>query len=111
MAAEHPAEAMDPGQHPGPRLRLEVGQRLDDFELVARLHQGGMATLWAVRRVGATPATEIGLSLIMKVPRFKGGEDPATIVGFEVEQMIMPRLSGPHVPRYIVGLAKLPHPR
>jgi serine/threonine protein kinase/nucleotide-binding universal stress UspA family protein len=101
MAAEHPAEAMDPGQHPGPRLRLEVGQRLDDFELVARLHQGGMATLWAVRRVGATPATEIGLSLIMKVPRFKGGEDPATIVGFEVEQMIMPRLSGPHVPRYI----------
>jgi protein-serine/threonine kinase len=37
----------------------------------------------------------------MKVPRIKGGEDPATIVGYEVEQMIMPTLSGVHVPRYI----------
>lgn len=85
----------------GPRLRLEAGQRLDDFELIERLHQGGMAALWSVRRTGPTPDSEAGLKLIMKVPRFKGGEDPATIVGFEVEQMIMPRLSGPHVPRYI----------
>jgi protein-serine/threonine kinase len=37
----------------------------------------------------------------MKVPRIKGGEDPATIVGYEVEQMIMPTLSGVHVPRYV----------
>jgi eukaryotic-like serine/threonine-protein kinase len=37
----------------------------------------------------------------MKVPRLKGGEDPASIVGFEVEQMILPALSGPHVPRYV----------
>ncbi len=37
----------------------------------------------------------------MKVPRIKGGEDPATIVGFEVEQMLMPALHGPHVPRYV----------
>jgi len=35
------------------------------------------------------------------VPRIKGGEDPTTIVGFEVEQMIMPTLSGVHVPRYV----------
>jgi nucleotide-binding universal stress UspA family protein len=37
----------------------------------------------------------------MKVPRIKGGEDPASIVGFEVEQMILPALSGPHVPRFV----------
>ena len=30
----------------------------------------------------------------MKVPRLRGGEDPAAIVGFEVEQMIMPTLPG-----------------
>jgi protein-serine/threonine kinase len=35
------------------------------------------------------------------VPRIKGGEDPATIVGFEVEQMILPALHGQHVPRFI----------
>ena len=37
----------------------------------------------------------------MKVPCIKVGDDDATIVGFEVEQMILPALSGLHVPRFI----------
>jgi len=37
----------------------------------------------------------------MKVPVMSEGVDPAAIVGFEMEEMILPRLSGPHVPRYI----------
>jgi nucleotide-binding universal stress UspA family protein len=37
----------------------------------------------------------------MKVPMMSEGVDPAAIVGFEMEQMILPRLSGPHVPHYI----------
>jgi len=77
---------------------LEAGQVLDGFRLEARLHQGGMANLWRVSRVDGT---DDGVELLMKVPRIKGGEDPATIVGFEVEQMLMPQLSGPHVPRFI----------
>ena len=101
MAVESPGQDSNPALPEGPRLRLEAGMHLDDFELLERLHQGGMATLWAVRRTGPVPAGEVDLPLIMKVPRFKGGEDPATIVGFEVEQMIMPRLQGPHVPRYV----------
>ena len=48
MAAERPDTTEEPS---GPRLRLEAGMVLDDFELVERLHQGGMATLWAVRRI------------------------------------------------------------
>jgi serine/threonine protein kinase len=39
----------------------------------------------------------------MKVPVLQEGEDPASIVGFEMEQMIMPRLKGPHVPRFIAS--------
>ncbi len=40
----------------------------------------------------------------MKIPRVSEGEDPAAIVSFEMEQMILPRLSGPHVPRcYATG--------
>ena len=35
----------------------------------------------------------------MKIPRVAEGEDPAAIVSFEMEQMILPRLSGPHVPK------------
>ena len=79
---------------------LEPGMVLDGFRLDERLHQGGMANIWAVTRLDERPAGE-DFPLIMKVPRIKGGEDPATIVGFEVEQMLMPALHGPHVPRYV----------
>jgi eukaryotic-like serine/threonine-protein kinase len=76
---------------------VEVGQVIDGFKVEAHAHQGGMANLWRVTRVDETNATP----LIMKVPRVKGGDDPATVVGFEVEQMIMPTLTGLHVPRFI----------
>src|SRR5258705_1734229 len=51
-----------------------------------------MATLWSVTRPGITAP------LLMKIPRASEGEDPAAIVSFEMEQMILPRLSGPRVP-------------
>lgn len=81
--------------------KLSAGQQIDGFLLGERLHQGGMASLWQVHWADPSQDTTGGMPLLMKVPRIKGGEDPATIVGFEVEQMIMPRLSGPHVPRYV----------
>jgi serine/threonine protein kinase len=37
----------------------------------------------------------------MKVPYLGEGADPAAIVSFEMEQMILPRLAGAHVPRAI----------
>lgn len=78
---------------------LAPGMVIDRFELVEKLHVGGMAHLWKVVEVNHQGDSR--LQLIMKVPRIKGGEDPATIVGFEVEQMIMPMLSGRHVPKFI----------
>jgi len=84
---------------PPPVGVLEPGLVLDGFRLEERLHQGGMANLWRVTRI--EPLAGEDFPLIMKVPRIKGGEDPATIVGFEVEQMLMPALRGVHVPRYV----------
>jgi protein-serine/threonine kinase len=81
---------------PGP---LSAGQVVDGFAITERLHQGGMASIWGCTRVNHHGHNS--LPLVMKVPRIKGGEDPATIVGFEVEQMIMPMLAGPHVPRFV----------
>jgi serine/threonine protein kinase len=49
------------------------------------------------------PVTVSQCPLIMKVPILGEGEDPAAIVGFEMEQMILPRLSGPHVPKFIAA--------
>lgn len=77
--------------------RLEAGQVIDGFRLEAPLDPGGMASFWRVSREGSD------LPMIMKVPLLRPGEDPITIVGFEVEQMILARLSGPHVPRFVAA--------
>jgi nucleotide-binding universal stress UspA family protein len=79
------------------RARLAEGAVVDGFRLDAMVHVGGMATLWAVTHA------EHAMPLLMKVPRLEEGEDPAAIVSFEMEQMILPRLSGPHVPRFIAA--------
>ena len=68
------------------------GTQLDGFTVGECVHRGGMATLWTVTHPGIT------VPLLMKVPRVSEGEDPAAIVSFEMEQMILPRLAGPHVP-------------
>ena len=85
--------------HEQPAPTLQPGLVIDRFRLEEKLHVGGMAHLWRVSEVNH--AGDSRLPLIMKVPRIKGGEDPATIVGFEVEQMIMPMLAGAHVPKFI----------
>src|ERR1700688_4764493 len=71
---------------------IEPGMVIDGFTVGERVHRGGMATLWSVTR------PDLSTPLLMKIPRVSEGEDPAAIVSFEMEQMILPRLSGPHVP-------------
>jgi nucleotide-binding universal stress UspA family protein len=73
---------------------LQVGDVIDGYRLDEQLEPGGMADFWRVSKAG------IGLPLIMKIPLLRRGEDPLTIVGFEQEQMILARLTGPHVPRF-----------
>ncbi|MFC7735166.1 serine/threonine protein kinase [Roseomonas sp. GCM10028921] len=79
------------------RPRLTTGDRLDGFLIGERVHAGGMALLYSVTH----PAHD--LPMLMKVPRLFEGEDPAAIVSFEMEGIILPRLSGPHVPRFVAG--------
>ena len=75
-----------------PKSLLQPGAVIDGFTIGECVHAGGMATLWSVTHA------EIASPLLMKVPRVAEGEDPAAIVSFEMEQMILPKLSGPHVP-------------
>ena len=79
------------------KTRLEPGSTLDGFLVGELIHRGGMAHLWEVSRSG-DPAP-----MLMKIPVLHEGEDPAAIVSFEMEQMIMPRLKGQHVPRHIAN--------
>jgi nucleotide-binding universal stress UspA family protein len=71
---------------------VSPGADIDGFTVGECVHSGGMATLWSVTH------PDIAVPLLMKIPRVSEGEDPAAIVSFEMEQLILPRLSGPHVP-------------
>lgn len=82
---------------------MKPGTIIGGFTLGPLIHQGGMAVLHeATHPDHARP-------LLMKLPLLAEGEDPAAIVSFEMEQMILPRLDGPHVPRCLgVGYEPLP---
>jgi eukaryotic-like serine/threonine-protein kinase len=82
------------------RHDLSVGQVIDGFRLEAQLDPGGMPDFWRVTRASESLA---GMPMLMKVPLLRRGEDPVTIIGFEVEQMILARLAGPHVPRFVAA--------
>lgn len=75
------------------RMQLTTGSEIDGFLIGEKLHQGGMAEIWHVSKAG------IDTPMVMKIPLILEGDDPTMIVGFEQEQMILPRLSGPHVPK------------
>lgn len=77
--------------------KLGIGAVLDGFRIDKLAHAGGMAHLWSVTREAD------GAGFLMKTPVVYEGEDPAAIVSFEMEQMIMPRLKGPHAPRHIAN--------
>lgn len=79
------------------QVKPHAGLEIDGFTLGEQLHKGGFATIWEVTHpLYRTP-------MVMKVPTIMDGYDGPTIVGFEIEQMIMPRLTGPHVPR-VMGI-------
>jgi eukaryotic-like serine/threonine-protein kinase len=73
---------------------IQPGLVIDGFTIGERVHSGGMATLWSVTH------PDIATPLLMKIPRVSEGEDPAAIVSFEMEQMILPRLKGVHAPAF-----------
>jgi serine/threonine protein kinase len=75
----------------------ETGIVVDGFRLEQPLSVAATAQFWRVSRAGG------GTPLIMKIPRLEHGANPINIVGFEAEQMILPKLAGPHVPRFIAA--------
>lgn len=74
--------------------RLEPGSIVDGFIITSKFAKGGMGTLWHAQKAG------IDHPLVLKMPFLDPRRDVSTIVGFEVEEMILKRLSGPHVPKF-----------
>lgn len=84
--------------------RLQAGLDLDGFVLTEKLASGGMGAVWRA----TNPAFDF--PLVLKIPFLDPGQDVSVVIGYEVEEMIMRRLSGPHVPRFAAAgdLARIP---
>src|SRR5262249_39246788 len=73
------------------------GELVDGFRLEEELPLAATAAFWRVSQAGSdTP-------LLMKIPRLEHGANPINIVSFEAEQMILPKLTGRHVPRFVAS--------
>ena len=86
-------------------MRVHEGQVIDGFTLEERMPSGGMASLWRARHA------DLDVPAVLKIPFLDPGEDVSVVIGYEVEEMVLKRLSGPHVPRYIRSgdLAETPY--
>ena len=92
---------------------LEPGTVIDGFEIQACVHAGGMAHIYQVAY--ATDAEgvqrESDFPMAMKIPRMTAGDGAENIISFEVEHLIMPTLTGQHVPRFVAAgdLSRVPY--
>lgn len=84
---------------------LAVGTVIDGFVLQERIAVGGMGAIWRVTH------PDWSLPLVMKAPFLGAGADVSTIIAYETEEMILRRLEGRHVPRFIAAgdLRRLPY--
>ena len=73
-------------------MNLVPGTEIAGHRVIEKFHEGGMAALY---RVFAPDGAE----RLLKLPKLGFGSHPSCFVGFEVEQITLSRLSGPHVPR------------
>jgi serine/threonine protein kinase len=86
-------------------LERRAGIELDGYRLGERIHSGAMGQIFRVTGPGP------GSQLIMKLPRVGPGESGEGLINFEIEAMLLPALSGPHVPRFVAGgsLSRTPY--
>src|SRR5262245_14949953 len=83
---------------------IEPGALIEGFRLEEKIHQGSMAEIWRVTH------PDLPCPMAMKIPSWRDSADPAALVGFEVERLILPRLSGPHAPRFVASGDGPPQP-
>ncbi|HTR58735.1 MAG TPA: bifunctional serine/threonine-protein kinase/universal stress protein [Casimicrobiaceae bacterium] len=80
------------------RERLHPGGIIEGYVLGERIHEGGTGAIFhATAPAGRDP----GFPIVLKAPFFGYGESSLGIIGLEMEQMILARLTGPHVPRFV----------
>lgn len=77
--------------------RLKPGTEIAAYRVQEMLREGGMAVLYRAAPIAG------GEPRVLKLPKLAFGSHPACYAGFEVEQMILGRVAGPHVPRLLAS--------
>jgi len=85
--------------------RYAAGTELGGFRLGERIHSGAAGHIFRV--TGGDPT----FTKVLKAPRIGPGESGEGVINFETEAMLLPALSGSHVPRFVAAgtLAKTPY--
>jgi serine/threonine protein kinase len=78
----------------------EPGSRIGDFVLGERIHSGAMGRIFAAAPLYGTGP---GFPVVVKMPAMGRGDGAIGMVGLETEIMILPTLTGPHVPRHVAA--------
>jgi len=94
---------MSPGERAADRYL--TGSELDGFRLGEHIHTGAMGEIFRVT------GRDTGFPMIMKLPRSGRGASQEGLLGFETESLVLPALTGQHVPRFVAAgsLARTPY--
>jgi eukaryotic-like serine/threonine-protein kinase len=82
------------------RERLHTGGVVGCYSIGECIHNGGTGSIY---RVTAPAGNDPGFPIVLKAPYLGRGESAIGIIGLEMEQMILAKLSGPHVPRFVAA--------
>src|SRR5450631_792094 len=82
------------------RQRVQTGAIIDGYRIGECMHSGGTGYIF---RVTAPPGKDPGFPLVMKVPGVGRAQPTIGIESFEMEQMILPTLTGRFVPRFVAS--------
>ena len=81
-------------------MREQLNPRgiIDGYRLGDCIHKGGTGVIY---RATAPAQLDPGFPIVLKAPLLGRGESAIGIIGLEMEQLILAKLSGPHVPRFV----------
>ena len=82
------------------REQLRPGGIIDGYRLGDCVHRGGTGVIY---RATAIAQQDPGFPIVLKAPFLGRGESAIGIIGLEIEQMILAKLDGPHVPRFVAA--------
>jgi eukaryotic-like serine/threonine-protein kinase len=80
------------------REQLHPGGIIDGYRLGDCIHKGGTGVIY---HATAPAQLDPGFPIVLKAPLLGRGESAIGIIGLEMEQLILAKLSGPHVPRFV----------